>query len=288
MIDIIKKDDVLEFMKYNKNYEEYLKTLDTITHISKDNIHFYIISNGKIIIDDKIKLNLDRIHKFANNFNMIFNIYLLLSPFEKSFNKDLNMRLDTINTNSAFTYISSISTQTKKIYCLRKEEYCKCIYHEIIHHLPFIHKSFKKNNIIKLKNHFKILNENIDPNEAIVEFWATVMFLKQISIDYNFDYYELFKEELEYSLFKCHQIYKLQKFQDGKWKDNETNLYCYIVFKTIIMYNLEIFMNIYTFPYDDDIITDFLIKYSQLPIITNTNNKKRKLMSLCFMVNSDL
>ena len=113
------------------------------------------------------------------------------------------------------------------------------------------------------------------------------MFLKQISEDYNINYYNLFKEELKYSLFKCHQLKELQEYLGGYWKDNETNIYCYIIFKTIIMYNLDIFMNIYTFPYDDNKITDFLIKYSELPII-KTNNKKRKLLSLCFMVNSDL
>lgn len=286
MIDKIKKD-ALNFMRNNKVYEDYLKTLNTISHISKDNINFYIISNGEIIIDDKIKKNLDRIHKFANNFNIIFNIYLLLSPFEKSFNINIKKPLDIINTNSAFTWISSNPTTKKIICCIRKEEYAKCIYHEIIHHIPIIDNSFTQNNVNRLKTHFKILNKDISPNEAIIEFWATVMFLKQISIDYNMDYYELFMEELNYSLFKCYQIKKLQKYYGGYWKDNETNIYCYIVFKTIIMYNLDIFKDIYTFPYNDTIITDFLIKYSELPIV-KTNNKKRKLLSLCFMANSDL
>lgn len=285
MIDTIKKD-ALDFIKYDKEYEEYLKTLNKISQISKDNINFYIISNGEIVIDDKIKSNLDRIHKFANNFNMIFNIYLILSPFKKTFNKDLNKPLSIININSAYTYLTN-NQSIKIICCIRKEEYVKCIYHEIIHHIPLIHKSFKKENIIKLKKHFKILNEKIDPNEAIIEFWALVMFLKELSNNDDNKYYELFKEELKYSLFKCYQINKLQNFYGGYWKDNETNLYCYIIFKTIIMYNLDIFMNIYTFPYDDDKITDFLINYSKLPIV-KSNNKKRKLMSLCFMVNSDL
>jgi hypothetical protein len=281
------KEEALQFLNYNQEFNNYLKSLNKITHISKGNINFFIVSTDNDNDNDKKELykNLDRIYKFANGFGYTFNIYLLLSPLEKSFNKNLNIPLNQFNTNTGFTYLTS--SNTKMICIVRKEEYIKVIYHEIIHHISLIHRTFKIENINKLKKHFKILNVNIDPNEAIIEFWATIMFLKQLSIDTNKDFYELFKEELNYSLYKSYQINKLQKFNNGYWKDGETNLYCYIIFKTIIMYNIDIFMNIYTFPYDDNIITDFLIKYSNLPLETSRNNIKRKIMSLCFMVNSD-
>ena len=287
MIDKIKKE-ALQFLNYNEEFHKYLQTLNKITHLSKGNINFFIVSNETESEADieKIKSNLDRVYKFANNFGFTFNIYLLLSPFEKGFKNNIKSPLNQFNTNTGFTYITSSNVKT--ICVVRKEEYMKVIYHEIIHHITLIHRSFKTSNIIKLKSHFRILNNNIDPNEAIVEFWATVMYLRQISIDMNKDFYELFREELNYSLFKCYQIKKLQTFNNGYWKDAETNLYCYVIFKTIIMYNLDEFSKIYTFPYDDDIITDFLIKYSNLPLTNVSNNSKRKIMSLCFMVNSDL
>jgi hypothetical protein len=175
----------------------------------------------------------------------------------------------------------------KTICVLRKEEYIKVIYHEIIHHILLINSTFSNSNINKLKSHFKILNRKVDPNEAIIEFWATIMFLKELSLETNKDYYELFMEELNYSLYKSYQINKLQKLNGGYWKDDDTNLYSYVIFKTIIMYNIIEFNKIYTFPYNDDVITDFLIKNSNLPLKTCRNNSKRKIMSLCFMVNSD-
>ena len=53
------------------------------------------------------------------------------------------------------------------------------------------------------------------------------------------------------------------------------------------MYNIDEFNKIYTFPYNDDIITNFLIKYSNIPEV-RTNNSTRNKLSLCFMSNSDL
>ena len=285
MIDKIKKY-ALEFFNYNETIYNYLKSINDIIHISKGNINFFI-GNDEIKPDlEKLNKNLNRIHKFANDFGLIFNIYLFLSPFKKSFKKNIKLPLNKFNTNTGFT--AHTNSNTKIICVLRNEEYIKVLYHEIIHHIPLIHGEFSDNNINRLKRHFKILNILIDPNEAIIEFWATIIFLRELSFETNKDYYELFKEELNYSLFKCYQIKKLQTFNNGYWKDAETNLYCYVIFKTIIMYNLDEFSKIYTFPYDDDIITEFLIKYSNLPLTNVSNNSKRKIMSLCFMVNSDM
>lgn len=287
MIDIIKKD-ALQFLSYNEEFNKYLQTLTKINHISKGNINFFVISSDDNENYDDINKNLDRIYKFANNFGYTFNIYLILSPFKKTFKDNFQMSLNTFNTNTGFTYVMQQASNIKTICIVRKEEYIKCIYHEIIHHIPLIHNTFKRTNINKLRSHFKILNLEIDPNEAIIELWATIMFLKQLSLETNKDFYELFKEELNYSLFKSYQIYKLQKNNNGYWKDQGTNLYCYVIFKTIIMTNLNEFIKIYTFPYNDDIITDFLIKHSNLPFKISRNNSKRNIMSLCFMVNSDL
>ena len=59
------------------------------------------------------------------------------------------------------------------------------------------------------------------------------------------------------------------------------------------MYNLCDFLKIYTYPYNDDIITDFIINHSgflsslKKTTLTNPNNI-RPSNSLCFMVHSDL
>ncbi len=290
MIDYIKRN-ALQFFNYNEEFNNYLQSLNKIKKISKGNINFFIIDNDNETEnndkkeEEQLNKNLDRIYKFANGFGHIFNIYLLLSHFKKSFKANLREPLNTFNTNTGFTFAKVSGDKT--ICVLRKEEYIKVIYHEIIHHIPLIHNEFKLSNINRLKSHFKILNLNIDPNEAIIELWATIMFLKQLSVESDKDFYELFKDELNYSLYKSNQIIKLQKINNGYWKDDETNLYCYVIFKTILMYNIDELNKIYTFPYDDTIITNFLIKYSKLPVIDIYTNNKRKKMSLCFMNNSD-
>ena len=288
MIEIIKKQ-AIGFFGHNEKFVKYLDSLNNIRTITKGNINFHIIDSKDTKEDDyyKIQKNLDRIYKFANNFGFVFNIYLILSPFKKRFNKHYKLILNHHNTNTGFTYLTS--SNIKRIFILRKEEYIKVIYHEIIHHISLIHNTFKGTNIIKLINHFKISNNNIDPNEAIIELWATIMFLRELSIDINKDFYELFIEELNYSLFKSYQIYLIQKKNNnGYWIDEGTNIYAYVYFKTILMYNLDKFYKIYTFPYNDDIITQFLIDNSNLPFDNIHPNDKRDKMSLCFMVNSDL
>ena len=278
------KSEIIDFLGDYKSYNDYLKSLTKVKVYSKGLITFYVLSDDlKIIIhkyEKEILKNLDRVHKFTNN--SYYNFYLCLSPFQKKFNLNSKIPLSKININSAFTYLNK-----PEIYILRKEEMGKVMFHELIHHIPEIHSQFKKNNINRLKEHFNIKTFDIDPNEAIVEFWATVMFLKEISEETSKDFYELYIEELKYSLYKSYQIFKLQKENNYKWFDY-TNVYCYIIFKTIIMYNLPEFQKIYTFPYNDDAITDFLIEFSNIPLpITSNPTTKRPDNSLCFMVNSD-
>ena len=86
-----------------------------------------------------------------------------------------------------------------------------------------------------------------------------------------------------------YQILNIQK--DNEWVDN-CNIYSYIIFKTILLLNLNKFIKIYMYPnkYDDTKLTDFLIKHSKLPNIRNNpqfNEIKRARNSLCFMLFSD-
>jgi hypothetical protein len=286
MIDKIKQE-ISDYIG-SKYYNDYLQSLDKIVIYTKGNIKFYVLINSltenKDYNKDLIIKNLNRIHKFSNNAKI--DVYLSLSPYKKQFNQDPKKPLSKFNINSGFTYINKYGYPIdKRIFILRIEEFGKVIFHEFIHHIPEIHSDFSNKNIKRLQNHFKI-KSIIDPNEAIVEFWATIMFLKQISEETKKDFYKLFKEELNYSLYKSNQLFELQEKNNGIWYDY-TNVYCYVIFKTIFMYNLLEFKKIYTFPYNDTIITDFLIKHSILPKIKSNPTTKRPDNSLCFMVNSD-
>jgi len=221
------------------------------------------------------------------------NIYLLLTPLKKTFETD-DTYLTPKNVNSGFTI-----TNSNDIYIFRKEEFPKVILHEIIHHNNLINSNvFKKENYIKLCNFFNIsYNSLLILNEAVIEFWAFLQQIMFVSKEYNIDYKTLFKIELYYSLFKCAQIFKLQEtMKNNLWYD-KCNIFSYIVFKTIFLYNLKEFIKIYTYPYDDTKLTDFLIKFAKKVPINKKNPKMqinknikfyRPSNSLCFMLSSDL
>ena len=285
------KNLVNGYFKYDK-LKIYLDTLNNIKTIQFHNIIIYILHENETYDSDinYIKKILIRAYILTKHINKTFNIYLMLSPFKKEFN---STNLCRYNSNSGFTLISLYNNlKNVDIYIIRKEEFGKVIIHEIIHHINLIHSTFKESNINKLKTFFNISSAIIiDPNETIVELCATLFHLYQLSIETNTDLYKLYKDELKYSLYKTKQLLELQKkMPNGIWYE-ESNIYSYIIFKTIIMYNITEFQKIYTFPYNDDIITDFLIKYSgflsSLKINKNPTNI-RKSNSLCYMVHSDL
>lgn len=286
------KTIVNDYFHYEK-LKLYLDTLNHIKTIKYYNIHIHIIYNKNDKIDyNHIKKIIKRAYIITKHIKKTFNIYLILSPLKKEFD---GIILSPKNCNSGLTYVySNKDYPIVNIYIVRKEEFGKVIIHEIIHHIILIHSSFKISNINKLKQHFKIShNSDIDPNETIVEFFATIFHLYQISLETNADFYKLYKDELKYSLYKTKQLLELQKkMNHGIWYE-ESHIYCYIIFKTIIMYNLCDFLKIYTYPYNDDIITDFIINHSgflsslKKTTLTNPNNI-RPSNSLCFMVHSDL
>jgi len=289
------KQVINDYFKYDE-LRIYLNKLNKIYKIKYHNINIYILynENDNDINNDinHIKKVIKRAYNITQFINKIFNIYLILSPFKKEF-KSISLTSKNCNTGLTILYPNS-NVPSVDIYIIRREEFGKVIIHEIIHHINLIHSTFKKSNIDKLKKHFNISpSANIDPNETIVELWATIYHLYQISIETNVDFYKLFKDELKYSLNKTKQLLKLQEYmKDGLWYE-ESHIICYIIFKTIIMYNLCEFKKIYTFPYNDDVITDFIIKHSDLLSSLKKNNFKyysdlRHSNSLCFMVHSDL
>jgi hypothetical protein len=277
MIESIKRD-IANFFK-NNAFNDYLNTVNKRKFLKYKNITILIIYKEESSLNiPHIKIVLKRLYKITQNINKNFNMILLLSPFSKKINNNL---LSYLHVNSGFTYLNR-----NNIYIVRKEEFPKVLLHEILHHNQYIHSTFKQNNIQRLKKHFNIINNDFDPNETIVEFWATIIHLNLISEDYKLDFYKLFMDELKYSLYKCYQLYNLPK---NVLNTSKTNIYAYVIFKTILMYNIVELQKIYTYPYNDDIITDFIIKHSKLPLtITKNPSKIREDNSLCFMSYSDL
>jgi hypothetical protein len=277
MIETIKRD-IASFFK-NNAFNDYLNTVNKRKFLKYKNITILIIYKDESSLNiSHIQMVLKRLYKITQYINKNFNMILLLSPFSKKINNNL---LSYLHVNSGFTYLNK-----NNIYIVRKEEFPKVLLHEILHHNQYIHSTFKQSNIQRLKKHFNITNIDFDPNETIVEFWATIIHLNLISEDYKLDFYKLFMDELKYSLYKCYQLYNLPK---KVLNTSKTNVYAYVIFKTILMYNIVELQKIYTYPYNDDVITDFIIQHSKLPLtITKNPSKIRDDNSLCFMSYSDL
>ena len=285
-IEEIKKNALVFFGNDNEIKNEINK-LDNIYKFKYHNINYYILYNNKLNLK-KINRIVKRVYNISHYYDKTFNIYILMSPLKKLFNSDIYEPLNETNINSGFTYLNM-----NTIYLIRMEELPKVLLHELIHHNKLIQNEFKKNNIIRIKKCFKIDEKiKLDPNEAIVEFWACIIHLYYISIEYNKNFYELYKNELNYSLIKSKQILNIQKnLINNIWVDKNSNIFPYIIFKTIFLLYLDEFNKIYTFPYNDDLITEFLISHYE-PFISSLNKMKLNKLSLNpkslrFMIYSD-
>jgi len=291
---MIKEEIKTKLKSYFKGSFYIKEVIDYITKIT--DVYKYTNNNITVVVyynKNNDKIDFEFIKRVINRGTTIIKnkeikITLLLTSAKKILER--NKVLTPFNANSGFTFISN-----NEIFIFRKEEFPKVIIHELLHHDINIHNdNFKNSNKIKLYKHF-----NINPkcklilNECIIELWATIAHLSFVSKDYNISFQKLIAIELNYSLFKCYQLLQMQK--NNLWYD-ECNIYSYIIFKTILFFYHSELLKVYSYPYDDTKITDFLIEHSKLKInkknpsfqLSPTIIIQRPVNSLCFMFFSDL
>ena len=293
MISEIDKTAIKSHFKSPYNLPEVISYIDEI-----DSVYEYEENNIKIIVyyrKTKDNPNFDLIKRVIKRGNTIvknkkFKILLLLTSAKKEFNKNKNEPISIKNTNSGFTYVNR-----NEIFIFRKEEFPKVIIHELTHHDTNIHSDYiASNNKRKLMSHFNLdSRSNFILNEAIIELWATISHLSFISKEYNINFSELLEKELEYSLYKSYQLLSLRSSNNPYY--DKANIYSYIILKTIFLYHFLEFKKIYTFPYNDTKITNFILTHSQIPEIKSNPSFsfkgkviQRPPSSLCFMLLSDL
>lgn len=194
------------------------------------------------------------------NINKSLELYVVLSPYKRFI--PVKKCISPEHINGGYT-----STSGGNIYVIRSEEYSKVMIHEIIHHVNNINQnSYKLDEIIELKRAFNISERTlVIPNEAIVELWATLLTCAFISFEFKVSLKTLLDLETQYSIIQSKKV--LQKQGTKVWEE-KTNSYCYIIFKTILLYNLKKFASGYTFPYDTKYLTCFLISHKKLPSVS--------------------
>jgi len=187
------------------------------------------------------------------------NIYFVLYP-EKRYLPHEDNFVNPQHINSGFTYLHHSS-----IFIIREEEFSKVILHEILHHCNTIHtEDYSSKNIQKLKSVFNISAKTVlIPNEAVVEFYATLFHSMFLSIETCIPYKILLDIEIKHSIKQSNKI--MNKHGDKQWFE-KTNSFCYIIFKTIILMNHKKFLQDYI-PNSSDFVTNFILQNNNIPKI---------------------
>lgn len=261
------------------NIVAYTERCTHILHLKLSNIIYYIYYQNTchvppmstIIKSIKNNVAMTRFFGMSN----IYNVHIIASPYKRFFPAAKSTLISVENINGGYT-----DTNTNNIYILRSEEFSKVILHEILHHCKRVHnvEEWTSNQISRLKYEFNIDKDcSLIPNEAVVELWANIMHCLFLSFYYKISYKVLLSKELEYSLIQSSKILEKQKkLFTGKWNEY-TNAYCYIIFKCILLKNMDkLDRNSMLKP---DYITEFLIKNKEsimnyiIPANTNRSLK---------------
>lgn len=234
-----------------------------IINSTNSNINFYIYFNNNLKQSD-----INKLFKLYKRVNIIYNIHKLnknlnfhitLCPLSRILPKN-NEIFEPKHVNGGVT-----NPVSNDIYIFRKDEYIKVVLHELIHHIPIIDSVyFDLKQINKLKKNFNISdNTDILPNEAIVEFWATIYNLIFISIEYSISFELLIKKEISFSLCQYKKIINIYK---NEWYE-KTNVFCYIILKLILLLNYKTFL-LFNLPYNNDNFINFIInKYDKKKLL---------------------
>jgi hypothetical protein len=188
------------------------------------------------------------------NINKSFTIWLLPIKYNRFFPN--GSIVAPKNINGGYTYQNGTT-----IYVYRYEECAKVLIHEILHHSIFdTHLKWPHNHTEHIRTICSI-DKTIDLNinEAIIEFWAILLECLFVSYEYDMPYKMLLQKERDWSLKQSIKLLQYQKKYFPVWKE-ETNAYCYIVLKSVLLINSERFMNIKV-PYSTEILTQFISQH---------------------------
>lgn len=256
--------------EFTKGYSfslEYLHKCEYYYTLSYNNITFFIISKSNIKNHNEVKKIFIRIIILCRIYNIkkAFKIFIIMNPYKRYLPKKGVILKKHIN--GGFTYINN-----NNIYILRKEDWTKVILHEILHHNVKINNdNWDKKDIARLKKYFNISELcEFNPNEAVIEAYASYYNTCFTAIENNYNFKELYKIHKAYSV---HISNKIIKFQNNNIWYETSNAYSYTVIKNIIYCNFSKFLKIFKYTSND--IADFIIKYDKKmndTIIFNTKN----------------
>jgi hypothetical protein len=264
----IPKTDLLDSNFCTKDFKKdlYEKTQKVIVYnivLKKINISIYLndMSNKKDInkyIMQHVFTLLDMLLGYVNNNTLkTLKIYLYLNDKEKTIPNNNIIPLNKNNVNSAVTYSCSVNGE---ILVFRKEEWLKCLIHELFHSLCFDFVGLHSDINIKkyLKNIFCVKSEYY-LSETYNEWWATnihsllisfMMLKKKTNKAECLSFYKLCITTEQ--MFTMLQITKILKYMNMNYsmlidknidryiKENlykeQTHVFCYYILKGLLLF----------------------------------------------------
>lgn len=236
----------LNILDYLFNKLDYTHTYN----ISYNNltINLVIYSKSKTIPPSVLNGVITRIitmglFKSTQN-KIVINVDIFLTHFKKKINKDSKI-LGPRETNSGF------ADRNNKLCIFRSEELNKVLVHELIHYLDL---DLQDVDFQDFYNFFNISpNQTVLLNEAYTEIVA-ILINSIIDSDNITSNKTILNNELKFS---CYQVAKILVFYgftnadeffqpntNSKFKQN-TSIFSYFIVKTILLYNLNTFLELY-------------------------------------------
>ena len=268
--------EIIDFLLKDLNYKTTYKIRYNNLVINMD-----IISKAKIVPFSIINKLINIIIILGQYKSKTKSITITVDIYLTDFKKRLNNRYNSLGCreiNSGYT------RPGHKLCIFRKEELYKVLIHELIHYLkldlvrpvsfPDYHKYF---NIPQ--------NTEIRLNEAYTEIFALIL-NSMIHSKGKGELLSVLNRELKFSLYQCAKILDYYNFDtaleffkrnDGNTKFNQkTSVFSYFIVKTLILFNLDIFLKNYE-KIDHQNFKDFIIGLVSIKFI-DTLNKFMKLI----------
>ena len=210
----------------------------------------------------KISKNLNNEVNSCSNHGI--SITFFLTPLLKKLDitKDNNKEiLGPKNVNSGFNYTCLSSGS---IFIYRKQDFFKVFVHESIHGYGIdmaLHNNFNQNkNYNNFLNLFALANKdntNIGINEALTEFWTSLLYLCITSYQYSknlhefiYNFERLYKIEMVHALYQISKILHYNKLtyatfinnSNSNYREN-SHIFSYFIVKTLMLINHEHMLN---------------------------------------------
>lgn len=237
-----------------KDIKEYFSVCNNCTTIScKGKMTYHVMWSGVLSVPMTAILRSMRqalVVREAFGIRKDMCIYVIMSPSKRHL-PHKNEQVDCQHVNGGFT-----SCGDSEIFVLRSEEFSKVILHELLHHCTFINDNRNYANR-ELKKAFNVSKSTLLlHNEAVIEYWASLLHCFFLSVEYGMAFDSLMRIETSFSMLQAGKI--LRKQGTSVWEER-TNSFAYIVLKAILLKNHVKFSKI-AYPYDAGEVTDFMVR----------------------------